>query len=134
VGALSFLGLALTYRALPFFGLVTGWRAALVGLVAAALYAFAALELYRLRLRGWWLLMAAGVVLTVSGIVSFFRFDPIAFYEAMGYPDELARTMAPMLASMRWALILYTPIWLAFLIWVRRYLGVTPAPALEQAV
>ena len=77
--------------------------------------------------------MAVGVVWMVSGIVSFFSFDAVAFYQAMGYPDELARSMGPMLASMRWALILYTPIWLAFLVWVRRYLG-TPAPALEQAV
>jgi hypothetical protein len=123
LGAVSFFGLAVTYRALPFFGMVTGWRAAGIGLTVAAVYAFAALDLYHERLRGWWLLLSAGSVLMVSGIVSFFRFDAVAMYQAMGYTREWAERMAPTLASMRWSLVVFGPPWIAFLLWVRRYLG-----------
>jgi hypothetical protein len=123
LGALSFLGLAITYRALPFFGTVTGWRAGVIGVTLAAVYAFAGWDLYHQRLRGWWLLLGVGVLLMVSGFVSFFRFDAMAVYQAMGYTREWAERMAPTLAAMRWSLVAFGPLWIAFLLWVRRYLG-----------
>ena len=126
LGALSLLSIAVTFRALPFFGTITGAPAVLIGVALAAIYAFAAVELYRQRWRGWWVLMATAGVLAVSGIVSFFSFDPVAFYVAMGYNHEWAERMAPMLGWMRWSLVLFILPWIGFRLWVKRYLAPTP--------
>lgn len=127
LGASSLVGLALTYRVLPFFVLLTGLPAALVSIALGAVYAWAAVELYRQRLRGWWVAVGTALLLTISGVVLSFTLDLGALYRAMGYPEEMIRQMAAFGGRMRWGYVVWAPLWLAFLLWVRRLLAMSDA-------
>jgi hypothetical protein len=126
-GALCYLSLALSYRAIAFFGLLKGLPAIAVSLVLAGIHAFAAVDLYRQRLRGWWVVVITAIVLMFSGIVSFLNVDVPAWYEAMGYPRDMVEGLAPLMISIRWMMVAWAPLWLGFFLWVKRYLG-TAAP------
>ncbi len=85
----------LTYRSVfPFFGvLVTGLPAALISVVVAALLAYSAWALHRLRPVGWWLMTLGSCLATLSGAMTFARIDPMEMYRAMGFPEQQLEQM-----------------------------------------
>ncbi|MGO8838560.1 MAG: hypothetical protein ACLQAH_18315 [Limisphaerales bacterium] len=73
---------------MPFFGmLLTGLPGALLCLAIAALWGYAAWRLYKLDVRGWWLILIALCVFTMSGLVTFAQHDMMEMYRLMGYPE-----------------------------------------------
>jgi hypothetical protein len=124
---------ALAYEVLPLFGVWTGLPAVLGGLALAALYGLASVELYRLRSRGFWMTVGLAIVMSISGAYTFFVLDPVALYEAMGYSREWAERMAPMGIALRSCVLAVGPIWLAFLLWTRRFLTAAQAASARRS-
>jgi hypothetical protein len=112
-----------------FFVMLQGLPAVAVGFGLGAAFGFAAVELYRQRWRGWWVGFGAASLFGVANAIGFWNIDAVAFYQAMGYGQAMAEQAAPMLASMRWFMAAWVPIWIGSFLWVRRYLPARPAPA-----
>lgn len=75
--------------AMPFFGMfITGVPAALFCLALAACWGFSGWLLYRLDVRGWWLILIAICIGAVSGMVTFAQHDMMEMYRLMNYPPE----------------------------------------------
>jgi hypothetical protein len=79
--------------ALPFFGTFLTGMTAEVGFIAlGAVYLVAAWRIYRLDLRGWWLLVGVFGFFLISGTVTFAQHDLLDMYRAMHFPpDQLAQ-------------------------------------------
>jgi hypothetical protein len=83
------------YRwAIPFFGVVlSGIPGAVVVLIYALLFAYAAWGTYKLQIKAWW----CGFVLTIaSGVsmgITFSRLSLLEFYEQMNMPKESLEMM-----------------------------------------
>ena len=127
--AACMLAVGLAFPVIPFFVMLQGPPAIAVSLLLAAAYGFAAVELYRGRQRGWWVGFGTAAVLGIASAVGFWNIDAVAFYEGMGYGRALAEQAAPMFASLRWFVAVWMPLWVGFLLWVKRYLPARPAPA-----
>lgn len=117
----------LSFRAVvPFFGVVlTGPAAVLACAVMIVVWGVAAWQLYRVDLRGWWLVVIACVALTVSNFITYSRVDLATLYELMGFPASQVDTMKQIRwlsgGALRWITTgIMVPI-LAYLIAIRRY-------------
>jgi len=113
---------------IPLFGTVlTGAPATLTVLALAALLAFVAVQLYRLKESAWWTLVLLQLIGGAFAAVTLARADMNRVYEQMGVMTPQIRAMhleqifgSPLL----WALAAVTWIaYFAFLIWIRRYFG-----------
>ena len=113
---------------IPLFGTVlTGAPATLTVLALAALFAFVAVQLYRLKESAWWTLVLLQLIGGAFAAVTLARADMNRVYEQMGVMTPQIRAMhleqifgSPLL----WALAAVTWIaYFAFLIWIRRYFG-----------
>jgi hypothetical protein len=119
----------LSYKALPVFGMMlTGAVATAVLLSMSVLCAFLAIQIYRGRPSGWWLMILLQIIGMVTSIVTLYRMDFATMYEQMGIPaqPETGRVFAIMKDPVIW--IMAGVFWLAFLgymIWCRRYFGVS---------
>jgi hypothetical protein len=72
----------------PFFGMfLTGPAGSFLCLVMAAIWACAAWLLYKLDVRGWWLILMVFLVVFASSLVTYARHDMIEVYRLMGYPQ-----------------------------------------------
>lgn len=90
LGVPMMLLMPLTYRSmLPFFGgFITGPAGTAGYIVLAGVWAWCARALYRLDVRGWWLLVAGMLVFTVSHVMTYMRHDVMELYALMGYPEQ----------------------------------------------
>jgi energy-converting hydrogenase Eha subunit E len=71
-----------------FFGkLLSGWAGALVYVLLAAIWAYAARALYQRKVIGWWLVVIAMAVFLVSNLITFARVEVTEMYRLMGYPE-----------------------------------------------
>jgi len=113
---------------IPLFGTVlTGAPATLTVLALAALLAFVAVQLYRLKESAWWTLVLLQLIGGAFAAVTLARADMNRVYEQMGVMTPQIRAMhleqifgSPLL----WALAAVAWIaYFAFLIWIRRYFG-----------
>ncbi len=82
---------------MPFFGtFLTGAASTLLCFIFAALEAYAAWSMYKLKPAGWWLILIAVCLLAVSGFLTFMRHDMTEMYQLMGYTeaqmDQLRKT------------------------------------------
>ncbi|MFZ0829388.1 MAG: hypothetical protein WAO02_18415 [Verrucomicrobiia bacterium] len=76
------------HAVMPFFGMfLTGLPGTLFCLAVAALWGYAAWRLYKLDVRGWWLILIALCVFMVSTLVTFAQHDMLEMYRLMGYPE-----------------------------------------------
>jgi len=130
--ALAFGAVALIANAarpvIPLFGTVlTGAPATLTVLALAALFAFVAVQLYRLKESAWWTLVLLQLIGGVFAALTLARTDMNRVYEQMG-------VMTPQIRAMHLEQIFGNPLlwglaavaWIgyfAFLIWIRRDFG-----------
>jgi hypothetical protein len=127
----------LSYRAIPVFGMMlTGAVATAVLLSMSVLCAFLAIQIYRGRPSGWWLMILLQLIGMVTSIVTLTRLDFTTMYEQMGVPaePETSRVFAVMKDPALW--IMAGVFWLAilaYMIWCRRYFGVASREAVTSS-
>jgi hypothetical protein len=94
LSVLSYLGIIFSYRIIPFFGVfLTGVPAVIVCIVVIAICGIAALGLYRLDRRAWWLLLLTMTLLFLSSIITYWFHGLREFYELSGYSAQQVRAM-----------------------------------------
>lgn len=113
---------------MPFFGtFVTGVPGTLLSLAVAAFWVYAAWLLYKLDVRGWWLILIALCVLLASGLLTFAHHDMAEMYQLMGYPQAQIDQMQKMGIwsgkSMPYFMCFSMVPFLGYLIFVKKYLG-----------
>jgi len=126
-GALSMLTLPFsTNGVLPLFGkLLTGLVGSLCCVGLAALWAYSAWAVYRLRVVGWWLVLTSLGVMAVSAWVTFTQIDLLEMYRVMGYPEKQIEMMKQFSFVQGHSLAYFSVAWaipmFAFLLFVKRY-------------
>jgi len=126
-GALMMLLMPISYRGVfPFFGnFVVGPMGAVLYILMALIWGYAAYALYKLDRRGWWLIFIALVFFSISCVLTYSRHDLMELYQLMGYSGEqLAqfRSVAFMKSGMMaWSSVIYTVPFLIYLIYIRKF-------------
>jgi hypothetical protein len=111
---------------LPVFGrLVSGPVGWLISVLLAAMLAYLAVAMYRLKPISWWLAVALMVVGAASAVVTFSRVDLLDMYRLMGYGDRQIEMMKPYLflqgRGMGYLSAGGSLLWLGYLLWVKRF-------------
>jgi len=111
---------------IPFFGMfLTGLPGALLSLALAALWAYAAWLLYKLDVRGWWLILIAFVVFTMSAVMTYARHDIAEMYQLMGYPqaqiDQIQKTGLFTGNRMAWMMSFFMVPILGYILFIKKY-------------
>ena len=112
---------------MPCFGaFVSGLPAALICLVVAAIWGTAGWWLYRLEMRGWWLILIAMVLFAVSTGLTYAHHDIIEMYHLMGYPqaqiDQIQKMGLFTGNRMGWLTALCSLPFLGYLLFIKKYL------------
>jgi len=112
---------------MPFFGIfLTGVPAAMLCLAIAALWSYAAWLLYKLDVRGWWLILIALCVFMVSALMTLAQHDMMEMYRLMGYPEAQMEQMqkSGLLIGnrMNWLMAFSVLPFLAYLLFIRKFL------------
>ena len=111
---------------MPFFGMfLTGLAGSLLCLVMAALWAYAAWLLYRLDVRGWWLVLIAFLLMFVSTMLTYARHDMIEAYRLMGYPEaqieQIQKTSLFTGHLMTWLMLFCMVPFLGYILFIKKY-------------
>lgn len=123
---------------LPFFGIF------LLGVSAKVLFVFMALVcayvgwlIYRLDLRGWWILVAMVSLFTVSALVTYSRHDVMDMYRLMDFPPEQIAQMEQYNFLKGNTLYLSVLLWVvpagAYLYYIRRFFPKSGPASLPQS-
>jgi hypothetical protein len=112
---------------MPCFGVfVSGLPGALFCLVIAAVWGVAGWWLYRLDVRGWWLILTAMVLFMVSALLTYAHHDIIEMYQLQGLPQAQIDQMQKMGLftgnRMSWFTALFTLPFLGYLLFIKKYL------------
>ena len=112
---------------MPFFGMfLTGLPGTLFCLAIAALWSYAAWLLYKLDVRGWWLILIAMGVFMVSALMTFAHHDMLEMYRLMGYPraqiEQMQKTGLLVGNRMSWLMSFSVLPLLGYLFFVRKFL------------
>ena len=115
------------HAVIPFFGIfLTGGPAAMSYLAIAALWSYAAWSLYKLEMRGWWLILIALGLSMTSALLTFARRDMTEMYRLMGYPErqieQIQKSGLLTGNSMTWLMALSMLPFLGYLLFIRRFL------------
>jgi hypothetical protein len=115
------------HAVMPFFGVfVAGLPAALFCVVVAAVWGLAAWWLYRLDVRGWWLILVGMVLFMVSGLLTYAHHDIVELYQLQGYPPAQIEQMQKigLLTGnrMSWMMVLITLPFVGYLLFIKKYL------------
>jgi len=130
-GAVLMLGLPLAKLAmLPFFGiLLTGLPGTLLMIVMACVLFWIGRSWYRLKVAGWWVLMAVVIVFAISNTLTFARVDIVEVYQKLGYPQaqiDLIQQQGWLTSGfMMWSSLIWVLPMLGYLLWVKRFFRVT---------
>ena len=122
------LVIALTGMAvMPCFGMfVSGLPGAFCCLVVAAGWGVAGWWLYRLDARGWWLILVAMVLFTVSALLTYAHHDISELYQLQGLPpaqiDQIQKMGLFACHRMSWFTALFTLPFLGYLLFIKKYL------------
>ena len=111
---------------MPFFGMfLTGLPGSLLCLAMAALWAYAAWLLYKLDVRGWWLILIAFLVVIVSTLMTYEHHDLIEVYRLMGYPEvqieQIQKTGLLAGHRMNWLTMFFMVPFLAYILFIKKY-------------
>jgi len=112
---------------MPFFGMfLTGLPGALFCLAIAALWGSAAWLLYKLDVRGWWLVLIALCVGMASALMTFAHHDMLEMYRLMGYPEaqieQVQKTGLLIGNRMCWLMSFSVLPFLGYLLFVKKFL------------
>ena len=127
-GALSTLVLPLAYGGVfPFFGRFLSGSIGTVAWILIALSSFyAAWSLFKLQLRGWWIVMVMIFLLSISNVLTYLHHDIIEMYRLMGYPEKQIAMIEQLGVFkgnlMAWSCLIFTVPFIAYLLFIRRYL------------
>jgi hypothetical protein len=115
------------HAVMPCFGtFVSGLPGALFCVVVAAIWGVAGWWLYRLDVRGWWLILMAMVVFMVSALLTYAHHDIIEMYQLQGLPQAQIDQMQKMGLftgnRMGWFTVLFTLPFLGYLLFIKKYL------------
>ena len=121
------------YAVLPVYGHFVTGPPAVAGMVAfAALFAWLAYGVYRLRPAAWWASALASVLWTGSVVWTFTRLGYHEFYRQAGYSprqiDLMMRFSGQWEDSTVWIMSLWVIVLLGCLLYVRKYFGTARAP------
>jgi preprotein translocase subunit SecG len=138
VGGLYYLLIGFTTPLLPVFGrYVTGIPAAMGIFCVAAVDIVLAFWYFRLKPAAWWAAMIFLVLRGVSGVITMARGNLLEAYSKLGWSQEQLQLMNanPAFRSgmMLWASLVFTVVFLGFVIWTKRYFKVSgsgPVPEL----
>jgi len=113
---------------MPFFGtFLTGVPGALLCLAVAAIWSYAAWLLYKLDVRGWWLILIALCVFMVSALVTFARHDMMEMYRLMNYPaaqiEQMQKTGLLTGNRMGWLMSFSVLPFLGYLLCIKKFLS-----------
>jgi hypothetical protein len=113
---------------MPFFGMfLTGLPGTLLCLAIAALWIYAAWLLYKLDMRGWWLIFIVMAMFMASALMTFAHHDILEMYQLMGYPEaqiELMKKTGLLEGNrMNWLMSLSVVPFLGYLLFIKKYLG-----------
>ena len=79
--------------------------------------------MYRLKPLGWWLVLAAMIVFTISGALTFARHDIVEFYQVGGYPqaqiDQIQKTGLG--DELKWLMVVAMLPFLGYLLFIKKY-------------
>jgi hypothetical protein len=111
---------------MPFFGIfLTGLPGTLYCLAITVIWTYAAWLLYRLDMRGWWLVLVTMCVFMVSGLLTFAHHDMTEMYQLMGYPEaqmELIQQSGLLVGNrMSWLMSLSVLPFLGYLVFIRKF-------------
>ena len=139
VGALYLLATGLSTPVFPFFGrYLTGLAGAVCFLLLAALDTYLAVALFRLKSAGWWIAVVTVPVRLFSMAFTYARADLMQAYSKMGLSDTQLQMMqsSPLLRShvILWWSLVSLVIFFGYLLWVKRYFKIPPAPSRAEAV
>jgi hypothetical protein len=129
ISAPMMLFLPLLYHGvIPFFGaLLSGLPGSFLYLAIAAVWAYCAWRLYKMDVRGWWLVLIAMTLYTVSSVMTFARHDMLEMYHLMGYPQAQIDQMQKMGVfagnSMVWMMLIFFVPFLGYVVYVKKYLS-----------
>jgi hypothetical protein len=117
-----------SHGVMPFFGLLlTGLPGTLLCLAIAALWIFAAGLLYKLDVRGWWLIFIVMAAFMASALLTFAHHDILEMYQLMGYSEaqiELMKKSGLLEGNrMNWLMSLSVVPFLGYLLFIKKYLG-----------
>jgi len=127
-GALSTLVLPLAYGGVfPFFGRFLSGSIGTVAWILIALSSFyAAWSLFKLQLRGWWIVMVMIFLLSISSVLTYLHHDIIEMYRLMDYPEKQIAMIEQLGVFkgnlMAWSCLIFTVPFIAYLLFIRRYL------------
>jgi hypothetical protein len=112
---------------MPFFGMfLSGAAGTVFCLVFSVLWAYAAWLLYKMDVRGWWLIMIAMLVFMMSSVLTYAQYDMTEIYQRMGYPQSQIDLMrkSGLLAGhrMNWFIMLSMVPFFGYLLFVKKYL------------
>jgi hypothetical protein len=112
---------------MPLFGVfVSGLTGSLFCLVIAAVWGMAGWWLYRLDARGWWLILIAMVLFTVSALLTYAHHDISELYQLQGLPQAQIDQMQKMGLftgnRLSWFTALFTLPFLGYLLFIKKYL------------
>ena len=109
-----------------FFGVVlSGIPGAVIVLVYAVLFAYAAWGTYKLQVKAWWCGFLSTVALEVSMVITFSRVSLGEFYEKMGVPQERLEIIQRLdlfhdpRVVLLWGLVIIG--FLGFIVYTKRY-------------
>jgi len=111
---------------MPFFGIfLTGLLGSLLCLAVAGLWVYASWLLYKLDVRGWWLILIAFIIFTLSAVVTYARHDLIEMYRLMGYPEaqieQIQRVGLMTGHNIIWLTMSFMLPFLAYILFVKKY-------------
>lgn len=126
-GSLAMLTLPFAYGGVfPFFGtFLSGNAGTLLYILLAAVWTYAAWSLFKLELRGWWLIVIAICLLTISNVLTYSHHDTREMYQLMGYPEKQIAIIEQLglfrRKMMMWGCLIWTVPIFAYLLFIRRY-------------
>src|SRR5438270_2096941 len=135
IGALYLFMMGVTTPLFPFFGRYLTGPAGSAGFVLfAALDAYLAVGLFRLRSLAWWIAVCATPIRIFSVALTYAHADLMQAYSKMGFSDAQVQMIGsnPMLRGhvLLWWGLLSQMLFFGFLLWLKRYFKPdAPAPA-----
>lgn len=119
--------LVMGHGVMPFFGtFLTGVPGGIFCLILAAVWSYSAWALYKLKPQGWWMILIAMCMVTVSSLLTFSRHDVIDMYRLMHFPDsqieQLRKSGVLKGNQMPWVTVFWTLPFVGYLFFTRKFI------------